>query len=115
MANNSPGTNANMIGTPGEEVAWGATDSYAAKWSTPKQSPLPTSERRKRSSGENQAANFSPLRKATSYGFPPPSRTSNDDAVETEDDTIHVDSPERNWNKMGGNHRRRYAACTQGL
>ena len=91
-----------MIGTPGEEVAWGATDSYATKWASPKPSQLPTSERRKRSSGDNQPANFSPLRKATSYGFPTQRRASNDDAVETEDDTIHVDPPERSWNKVTG-------------
>ena len=89
-----------MIGTPGEEVAWGATDEYTAKWTSPKPSPLPTSERRKRSSSDNLPAAQSPLRKTTSYGFP--GRKASNDAIESEDDIIHVDPAERSWNKVTG-------------
>lgn len=87
-----------MIGTPGEEIAWGATDSYTSKLTSPKSTPLPASERRKRSSSDDQQNSGSPLRKITSYPFP---RKVSNGAVE-DDDTVHVDQPERSWNKVTG-------------
>lgn len=88
-----------MIGTPGEDIAWGATDEYTTRWSSPKPSPLPTAGRRKRSSGDNQPLAQSPLRRR-SYGFPE-GRSSNE-AIENDDEVIHVDASERRYNKVTG-------------
>jgi hypothetical protein len=43
----------------------------------------------------------SPLRKTTSYGFPSEPNASTE-AIETDDDVIHVDPAERKWNKVTG-------------
>lgn len=85
-----------MVSTPGEEIAWGATDEYTARWSSPKPSPLPTSERKQRSSSETHPK--SPLRKAS---FPLNDRSTSNEAVD-DNVVIHVDPAERNWTKQTG-------------
>ena len=90
-----------MVSTPGEEVAWGATEEYMARYTSPKPSPLPTSEgQKRRSSSGNQPSAQSPLRK-TSFPFSTKRRVSNE-AVENDDGVVHVDAPERKWNKVTG-------------
>ncbi|KAK3708677.1 hypothetical protein LTR37_011399 [Vermiconidia calcicola] len=91
------GTHPDMIGTPGADVAWGATQEFMSQMNTPLSSPLPTSERRKRtSSGTAQ----SPLRKAS---FPFDQRHGSESAMVTGDGTvIHVDPPEHKPNKVTG-------------
>ena len=89
-----------MVSTPGEEVAWGATEEYMARYSSPNASPLPTSENQKRrSSSGNQPAAPSSLRKTS---FPFNQRRVSNEAVETDDGGVHVDPAERKWNKVTG-------------
>ena len=91
-----------MIGTPGEEVAWEATEGYTSKSqrSSPQPSPTPLTERKKRSSSGAQPAAMSPLRKTS---FPFNDGKQSDGALEMDDGgVIHVDPPERRMSKHTG-------------
>ena len=89
-----------MVGTPGPEVAWDATEEYMARYASPKPSPLPTSEGpKRRSSSDNQPSTQSLLRKTS---FPFNGRRVSNDAVDTDDGVIHIDPAERKWNKVTG-------------
>lgn len=78
-------------------MAFTASDAYTARMS-PKASPAPTREPRKRLSSGSQPAVESPPRRTTSYPFP-----KNQQAVEDDDvDVIHIDSPEYRTSKVTG-------------
>ncbi|KAF2724985.1 hypothetical protein K431DRAFT_208322, partial [Polychaeton citri CBS 116435] len=76
------------ISTPSQEIGWAATDQYASRMSSPRPSPLPYADRKKRSSSGNQTAIESPLRKSSrpDEGFPIDRKGSSDRAMESEDD-----------------------------
>lgn len=89
-----------MVGTPDADVAWEATDEYTSRMNSPRTTPLPMSERKKRSSSGAEPAVSSPLRKAS---FPFNKGLESDDAVVLDDGSvIHVDPPERRVNKVTG-------------
>lgn len=89
-----------MVGTPDADVAWEATDEYTSRMNSPRPSPLPTAERKKRSSSGAEPAVSSPLRKTS---FPFNKGLVSDDVVVLDDGSvIHVDPPERRVNKITG-------------
>ena len=89
-----------MIGTPGEDIAWEATEEYTTRsqMNSPRPSPAPLSERKKRPSSGTQPAVESPLRKMS---FPFNERRS-DDVIADDGTTIHVDPPEMRYSKITG-------------
>lgn len=86
-----------MIGTPTHEIAFNATSEYTSRMNSPRPSPNLASPRKRPSSG-SQTAVESPLRKS----FPFNEKSQGDDAVEIDDDTIHVDDTEFRANKVTG-------------
>ncbi|KAK5169459.1 uncharacterized protein LTR77_005435 [Saxophila tyrrhenica] len=91
------GTNPDMVGTPGADVAWEATEEYASRRTTPQPSPLP--DRKKRDSSGMEPAVQSPLRKAS---FPFGERPGDSSAID-DDPVIHVEPPaEGKPNKVTG-------------
>lgn len=86
-----------MIGTPGEETAFSASDAYVARIS-PMVSPAPAQPRKRHSSSGSQPAAGSPLRRMTSYPFPKGQQAVEDDDV----DVIHIDPPEYRTSKITG-------------
>ena len=88
-----------MIGVPTQEIAWGATEEYTSRVS-PRPSPAPLTERKKRPSSGAQPAVESPLRKAS---FPFNDGMQSDDAVAMDDGgVIHIDPAERRTSKITG-------------
>lgn len=87
-----------MIGTPTHEIAFSATQEYTSKMTSPRPSPsLPTLHQKRPSSG-SQTAIESPLRKSFALG----ESGQGDQAIEVDDDTIHVDLAQFRANKVTG-------------
>ncbi|KAK0258276.1 hypothetical protein B0A54_00139 [Friedmanniomyces endolithicus] len=96
------GTSHDAIGIPTHDIAYQATQEFASRHTTPQPSPLPSSERKKRTSSGAQAATESPLRKA-SFPFGESGRPRVDKALESEDDDIiHVAPSARRGSKTTG-------------
>lgn len=96
------GTSPAAIGTPSQDIAFEASDQFASRLNSPKPSPAPLSELKKRpSSGAHQPAVESPLRKES---FPFRDRKGTDEAIDSEadDEVIHVDPPLRRGSKVTG-------------
>lgn len=88
-----------MIGTPDREIGYLASDEYTSRLSSPKPSPAPLTELRKRPSSGTHPAMESPLRK-TIFSLHP---SGHDDAIESEDDpVIHIHPPARRMSKVTG-------------
>lgn len=93
------GTDPTMIGTPGEDIAWQATQEFTSRSSQPSPAMLP--ERKKRQSSGTEAARS--LLGKSSYPFPESSRGMSNEAF-TDDDgnVIHVGPSEKRGNKVTG-------------
>ena len=90
-----------MIGTPGEDIAWEATEEYTSRMSSPLPSPAVIEEGKKRQSSDAETAKSS-LRKM-SFPFNEAGRNISDDAIrDDEGNVIHIDLPERKHNKVTG-------------
>ncbi|KAI7471058.1 hypothetical protein KC351_g12310 [Hortaea werneckii] len=96
------GTSPAAIGTPSQDIAFEATDQFASRMASPKPSPAPLSELKKRqSSSSHQPQSESPLRK-TSFPFKADDDSGAVDSEADGDDVIHVDPPVRRGDKITG-------------
>ncbi|KAI7198271.1 hypothetical protein KC352_g20403 [Hortaea werneckii] len=96
------GTSPAAIGTPSQDIAYEATDQFASRMASPKPSPAPLSELKKRqSSSSHQPQSESPLRK-TSFPFKADDDSGAVDSEADGDDVIHVDPPVRRGDKITG-------------
>ncbi|KAI6900315.1 hypothetical protein D0867_12814 [Hortaea werneckii] len=96
------GTSPAAIGTPSQDIAFEASDQFASRIASPKPSPAPLSELKKReSSSSHQPQSESPLRK-TSFPFQADDDSGAIDSEADGDDVIHVDPPVRRGDKITG-------------
>ncbi|KAI7602595.1 hypothetical protein KC343_g12400, partial [Hortaea werneckii] len=96
------GTSPAAIGTPSQDIAFEASDQFASRMASPKPSPAPLSELKKReSSSSHQPQSESPLRK-TSFPFQADDDSGAIDSEADGDDVIHVDPPVRRGDKITG-------------
>ncbi|RMZ04703.1 hypothetical protein D0860_06278 [Hortaea werneckii] len=96
------GTSPAAIGTPSQDIAFEASDQFASRMASPKPSPAPLSELKKRqSSSSHQPQSESPLRK-TSFPFKADDDSGAIDSEADGDDVIHVDPPVRRGDKITG-------------
>ncbi|KAI7498936.1 hypothetical protein KC367_g4882 [Hortaea werneckii] len=96
------GTSPAAIGTPSQDIAFEASDQFASRMASPKPSPAPLSELKKReSSSSHQPQSESPLRK-TSFPFQGDDDSGAIDSEADGDDVIHVNPPVRRGDKITG-------------
>ena len=96
MTNNLIGTSRGAAGTPSQEIGWEATEQYAYRMVSPKPSPAPLGELKKRPSSGAQPPVESPLRKAS---FP----INQGSALDSEDEgVIHVEGRAKAGSKVTG-------------
>ncbi|KAK4542168.1 hypothetical protein LTR36_007015 [Oleoguttula mirabilis] len=96
------GTSPAAIGTPTQEIAFEATDQFASRMNSPRSSPLPLSDAKKRLSSGQQPPVESSLRNQ-SFPFDNTSHLqAEQSAASGDDDVIHVDPPLRRGSKVTG-------------